>query len=206
MHPCIYTVKRNIEAAPDPPRITMTKPVRKEICNEVADILESTRTEAGLDFVSLVEKSPVLLVFLRHAGCTFCRESLSDIARNRAEIERTGTRIVLVHMGDRKEMRQLIERYGLSSVDRICDLDRRLYAAFGLKNGKLWQLFGPKAWWRVLVAGFLRGHGVWFPTESMRQMPGVFFIQQGELAKSFRHRSIADRPSYMQLVQTGPNN
>jgi peroxiredoxin len=179
--------------------------VRNAICNEVADILESTRTEKGVDFLSLVQKSPVLLVFLRHAGCTFCRESLSDIARHRAEIERTGTRIILVHMGDRKEMRQQIERYGLASVDRICDLDRRLYTAFGLKNGKLWQLFGVKAWWRVLVAGFLRGHGVWFPSESMRQMPGVFFIEQGELTKSFRHRSIADRPSYVTLVQSGSN-
>ena len=180
--------------------------MRNAICNEVADTLESTKTELGVDFLSLVEKSAVLLVFLRHAGCTFCRESLSDIARNRAEIERSGTRIVLVHMGDRKEMRQLIERYGLSTVDRICDLDRRLYASFGLKHGNLWQLFGPKAWWRVLVAGFLRGHGVWFPTESMRQMPGVFYIEQGELTKSFRHRSIADRPSYLELVQTGSNN
>lgn len=174
--------------------------MRNEICNEVADILESTRTEKGDDFITLVENSPVLLVFLRHAGCTFCRESLSDIARHRAEIERTGTRIVLVHMGDRKEMRQLIERYGLSTVDRICDLDRRLYAAFGLKNGHLWQIFGPKAWWRVLVAGLLRGHGVWFPSESMRQMPGVFYLEQGELTRSFRHRSIADRPSYVALA------
>ncbi len=174
--------------------------------NEVADILESTRTENGVDFISLVEKSSVLLVFLRHAGCTFCRESLSDIARHRAEIERTGTRIVLVHMGDRKEMRRLIDRYGLATVDRICDLDRRLYAAFGLKSGNLWQVFGPKAWWRVLVAGFLRGHGVWFPSASMRQMPGVFFLSQGEISRSFRHRSIADRPSYSSFVPAGTNN
>jgi hypothetical protein len=40
----------------------------------------------------------------------------------------------------------------------------------------------------------------------MRQMPGVFFIQQGELTKSFRHRSIADRPSYPSLVHSGSNH
>lgn len=175
--------------------------MRNELCTDIAELLDATKTEKGVSFISLVENSPVLLVFLRHAGCTFCRESLSDIARNRAEIERSGTRIVLVHMGDRKEMRQLIDRYGLATLDRICDLDRQLYTAFGLKEGKLWQLFGPKAWWRVLVVGLLRGHGVWFPTESMRQMPGVFYIDQGALTKSFRHKSIADRPSYLALAR-----
>ncbi len=39
----------------------------------VADLLERTLTESGERLVDLVEASPVLLVFLRHAGCTFWR-------------------------------------------------------------------------------------------------------------------------------------
>ena len=43
-------------------------------------------------------RQPVLLVFLRHFGCTFCREALSDISKKRSEIEEQGSRIVFVHM------------------------------------------------------------------------------------------------------------
>ena len=30
--------------------------------------------------LALVEASPVLLVFLRHFGCSFCRQAISDVA------------------------------------------------------------------------------------------------------------------------------
>ena len=31
----------------------------------------------------MTEKQPVMLVFLRFFGCSFCRESISDIAQRR---------------------------------------------------------------------------------------------------------------------------
>src|SRR3954453_10210568 len=109
----------------------------------MAETLEQVHTETGVAFIDLVESSPVLLVFLRYAGCTFCREALSDIAVARDEIEAGGARIVLVHMGDRAQIKKVIARYGLADVERICDPDRRLYRMFGLKRGSWFQLFGP---------------------------------------------------------------
>ena len=169
---------------------------------ELAHLLEETVTESGRSFISLVEESPVLLVFLRHAGCTFCREALGDIARDRAEIEASGTRIVLVHMGDRAEIQQVIAKYGLSELERICDRDQRLYQGFGLKRGSLGQLFGIKVWWRTLIAAFWGGHGWGRPVADPMQMPGVFLVDHGMIANRFRHRSAADKPSYVALAHT----
>ncbi len=169
---------------------------------ELARLLEETVTESGRSFISLVEESPVLLVFLRHAGCTFCREALGDISRDRSEIEASGARIVLVHMGDRAEIQQVIAKYNLSDLERICDRDQNFYRAFGLKQGNLRQLFGFKVWWRE-VAALWNGHGWGRPAADPTQMPGVFLVDQGMIANRFRHRSAADKPSYVALAQTG---
>ena len=173
---------------------------------ELAHLLEETVTESGRSFISLIEESPVLLVFLRHAGCTFCREALGDIARDRSEIEDSGTRVVLVHMGDRAEIQQVIAKYNLADLERICDVDQKLYRAFGLKQGSLGQLFGLKVWWRTLVAGLWNGHGWGRPVADPMQMPGVFLVDQGLIANRFRHRSAADKAPYVELAHTASKN
>ncbi len=167
----------------------------------ITRVLEATRTEAGVPLVDVIFRSPVLLVFLRHGGCTFCREALSDIADTRAAIEADGTRIVLVHMGDQSEIEKVVKRYGVEQLDRVSDPGQELYRAFGLKQGGFWQLFGPKVLWRGLVAGWFRGHGVSKPIADASQMPGVFLIDRGMVISRYRHTSAADRPSYIEICE-----
>jgi peroxiredoxin len=167
----------------------------------VARVLEAATTEAGVKLVDLVDQAPVLLVFLRHSGCTFCREAISDIAQTRAAIEADGTRIVLVHLGDRAALDRVIERYGVDDLDRIADPDRTLYQSFGLKRGRFLQLLGPKVVWRAIWSGWIRGHGVAWPAADPAQMPGVFRIDRGLVVNRFRHTSAADRPCYVELCE-----
>ena len=161
-----------------------------------ANLLESATTESGRKLVDLMAQSSILLVFLRHAGCTFCRETLSDISKLRSEIEARGTHIVLVHMGDREAMLSIVAKYGLSDLERIADSTQVLYAAFGLGRGSFRQLFGWKVWWRGVFAGLIKGHGRGAAVADYRQMPGVFYLEKGMIAKRFRHKSAADRPPY----------
>ena len=168
---------------------------------DLVQTLEGAVTQSGESLVSLSEASPLLLVFLRHAGCTFCREALGDIARARPAIERTGARIVLVHMGDSGAIAKLIEKNGLVDVDSICDPQQKLYKAFGLRRGRLLQLFGPKVLWRGLLAGVVRGHGIGSPAADSRQMPGLFLLNKGAIVRRFRHRSASDRPDYAGICE-----
>ena len=167
----------------------------------VASLLEEITAESGRRFVDLALERPSLLLFLRHSGCTFCREALADVAAARAEIEAGGARVVLVHMGDRPELSLLLQKHGLEDLERICDPRQILYSAFGLERGRVSQLFGLKVWWRGFVAGVLKGHGIGKASADTRQMPGVFLIDQGLIANHFRHRSAADRPEYTELCR-----
>ena len=91
---------------------------------QLQDILQAlggARTQSGHLLSALSETSPVLLVFLRHAGCTFCREAIGDVARDRGAIERSGVRIVLV-------------------LDEERIVDPHAVAAYDHKRGVRWEL------------------------------------------------------------------
>ena len=66
---------------------------------EMATVLRQYRTETGRTLLELVDESPVLLIFLRHFGCSFCRQTLDDVSRIRGQIEARGIRPVFVHLG-----------------------------------------------------------------------------------------------------------
>lgn len=161
--------------------------------------LEGARTKSGRSIVELSEAAPVLLLFLRYAGCPFCRETLSDIAHMRKAIEASGTQIVMVHQGDEAAIGRLLARHGLSDLEAICDAKRELYRAFGLKRGGLFRMFGWKAMRRGVLEGAVIEHGFGLPAADVAQMPGVFLISAGEVLRRFRHQSVADRPNYIAL-------
>lgn len=141
-----------------------------------------------------------LVVFLRHGGCTFCREALADLAEQRAEIEASGAGIILVHLSSEASGRQLAARYGLEDLPRIADPTTQLYRAFGLPRGAWWQLFGRGVWWRGFQAGILRGHGIGKMDGDGFQMPGAFVVEGERIVTTFQHQDAADRPDYAKLV------
>ena len=164
----------------------------------VAAVLDRALTQAGSSIVELSIASPVLLVFLRHPGCTFCREALRDIADARAALE---ARASPDHSGahGRHEFTGAVavKVCKLSAIDRIFDPDRDLYRAFGLKRGSFGQLFGMKVIWRSLLQGVLLRFGMGRPSGDAFQMLGMFLIHQSAVIGRFRHRSAADRPDYL---------
>lgn len=154
-------------------------------------------SQLGASISELSRRKPLLVVFLRHSGCTFCREALSDLAKQRAEIEAGGTRIALVHMGH-AEPTELLEKYQMTDLHCFRDPVCALYDAFGLKNGGFRQLFGLKVWWRGVQA-MIAGHGIGGLDGNGFRMPGTFLIQAGSILRSYRHLSAADRPNYLEL-------
>lgn len=169
---------------------------------EVQKMALRARTQHGVTLLEVSQLSPTLLVFLRHAGCTFCREAVADLARRRKEIEAGGTRIALILMSEEPEAAQFLARYGMDSLPRVSDPNCNLYRAFGLTRGSALQLFGPKVWIRGFHAGVLEGHGVGKVEGDGFQMPGVFLLYHGEILRAYRHHSAADRPDYVELTET----
>lgn len=164
-------------------------------------LLDEMTTNKGFSLSHLSTEKPVLLVFLRHFGCTFCREALSDIAKSRSAIESSGSQLVFVHMTDNEIAERYFNRYDLEGVQHISDPECKYYSAFGLVKGNFTQLFGLQSWIRGFSAGVVAGHGVGTQLGDGFQMPGAFVIQNGNLKNSFIHKLASDRVDYLDLVK-----
>lgn len=164
------------------------------------ELLAHARTTTGATLAELSQSRPVLVVFLRHSGCTFCREAMADLRARRKAIETSGTSLALVHMSTPEAFAIFARQYGLEDVPALADPERRLYRGLGLRRGRLAQLLGPRVWWRGYTV-WRAGHGVGALAGDGTQMPGVFLIHRGRVVRRFVHATAADRPEYVELCE-----
>lgn len=167
----------------------------------LATAIDQMTTARGISVKAMSMRQPILLVFLRHFGCTFCREALKDLADRKQEINSYGGKLVLVHMSDQKTAEPYFNKYKLVGVDQVMDPACRYYEAFGLTKGTARQLFGLQSWIRGFQAGVVDGHGVGMQQLGDGfQMPGVFVMIDGQIRNKFIHKLAGDRPEYVDLL------
>lgn len=175
----------------------------REIRNEAPTHLEHAAAAFHLSTgETLLEASRsrlLVMVFLRHFGCTFTRQLLRGLEDFQHAATKMGGELVLVHMlktGD--EIRYL---GGHGDVARIADPRCELYRAFGLGRGGLLELFGPRVWWLGMIAIF-KGCGVGHLAGDGLQMPGAFLLRDGEIVAAQRAKSASDMPDIPALFAT----
>ena len=174
----------------------------RETSGELALALASVRTESGASLLELAEASPVLLVFLRHFGCSFCRQAISDVADLKGELDKRGVRPVFVHLGTPERAKPFFDYYGIGDVERVSDPEAAVYQlpVFALpRMHPALTLLQPSVW-----AGWLKGalfkHGIGAIKEDGHQMQGIFFLKGSKIVRQFRYKTIADEPNYLKLV------
>ncbi len=142
----------------------------------------------------------ILLVFLRHFGCTFCREAMEELSKLKSEIAQKNTELIMVHMSTDDVAEKYFQRYGITDVSRIADPTCKHYKEFGLLKGTFNQLFGFRSWFRGIEEGVIKGYGFGMQLGDGFQMPGVFLIRQGMIVSEFRHKFPSDKPDYFKMV------
>lgn len=165
----------------------------------LVELLGRTHCESGQTLLNMLDEKPMLLVFLRHFGCAFCRETIHDVAKAKPALDRRGVRPVFVHMGSPERARPFFKRYGLPDVERVSDPEMTLYTApefHLLKTTVLPHFFGAQAYLNMAKRTLWR-YGVGSPgKEDPTQLPGVFFLKDRVIHRAFRHRHLSDRPDY----------
>lgn len=169
-----------------------------------SELLDKMVTNEGQNLLSATFKQPVMLVFLRHFGCIFCREAMTEIAGRREDIEAMGTKIIFVHMATNEIAEEYFNEFNLKGVVHISDPSSKFYSGFGLGRGTFNQLFGLSTWIRgydivvnkKIPVKMNSGH-----LGDSFQMPGVFVLQNGEIKEAYIHKLASDRPDYGKLVE-----
>lgn len=164
--------------------------------------LKKVSTNRGKSLYDLSLDHPVLLVFLRYFGCSFCREALDDLGKVRSRLKERTVELICVHMDDLERAERYFKKYDIEGIQHVSDPEQQHYHNFGLVKGSFQQLFGLQNMMRGFDAAILQGQGIAIPKPlgDGFQMPGVFLIDEGTIQSSYIHRKASDRPDYISMI------
>jgi len=164
-------------------------------------LLNEIITNKGNDLDSLSRSNPVILVFLRHFGCIFCKEAINDLADRKLELAYKKIKLVFVHMAEVAIADKFFNEFGLEDAEHVSDSECNIYKKFGLAKGKFTQLFGLKTWVRGFqISKNTSHHMAVKQIGDSFQMPGIFVLFKGNIVDSYIHKTAADRPNYDKFI------
>ncbi|MFT4663968.1 MAG: peroxiredoxin [Polaribacter sp.] len=166
------------------------------------NVLSSMRTNHGDSLKDLSTKKPVFLVFLRHFGCVFCKEALSDLSEMLDTIRNKNIHLVVVHMATNDLAEKYFSTYKLEDVSHVSDPNMRYYQDFGLAKGRFSQLYGLSTWIRGMSVKN-KPHKLELAKQlgDVTQMPGIFTLFKNEIIESYIHRRASELPDYEGLLK-----
>jgi peroxiredoxin len=148
------------------------------------------------------QNQPVVLVFLRHLGCVFCREQVALLRRDYGKFQAVGTEVICIAQGDYKTGKAFSLFFDLPFPLLMCGDDLAIYKSYGLAKGTTQQLFGVRSWTRGFIAS-MRGHIQGKIVGDGFQMGGAFVIDShGTIRLVYLPDDASDHPDNRALLQT----
>lgn len=144
---------------------------------------------------------PILLVFLRHFGCSCLRERWETLASEIEAFRGAGASVQFVCQGEPERTTVVAERRGYPTPV-WCDPDRAAYDAFGLLEGTPPQLLHDFAW-QPGDGALAEGVGLTARSGTDRalvddpwQLPGEFVVAKGgRIVLAHRYQYCEDFPA-----------
>jgi len=146
------------------------------------------------------KKQPVVIVFLRHFGCTFCRQHIAMLRRDYAEFLDAGGEVLCIGMGGFKVGRGFEILMDTKFPTLVTGETNLAYQDYGLGKGSFGQIFSARSFAKALKATF-QGHVGTSVQGDPYQMPGVFIADtSGTLQYVHYYDDIADTPENSDLI------
>ncbi|HEY7115451.1 MAG TPA: SelL-related redox protein [Tepidisphaeraceae bacterium] len=175
--------------------------IANDILGTPVDGLNLHGGDAGGTLGDQMGDRATLLVFLRHFGCMFCRETVRDLRRISADHPDYPPILFFCHTSV-DEGRSFFAEYW-PEARAVADPAKRFYTALGLRKATLNQLVGVRVW----TCGFRamsKGNFVGKPIGDPWIMPGAFLVHGGEIVWSHRFRHQGDNPDWMVVLRHVP--
>ena len=140
------------------------------------------------------------LVFMRHAGCIFCRVQIKELRNNAANLERAGLSVVIITPDRPSRARKFVEEYRIP-FPVLTDFERNAYIAYGLTEGGLGEFITPRVARRGVEA-VATGNFIRRPGSNPRQLPGTAIVDRdGRLRHLHRAEDAADHLTSRDLIR-----
>jgi peroxiredoxin len=155
-----------------------------------------------VDLNSLWPHGPVLVVFLRHFGCIFCRELLAELQARTEVLAQAGLVVVAVGLGEPRHAQRIGGRYA-PDLKVLAAPAADAYAAFGIVRAGLKQILSPltfAAGARAALGGSIQAN----PTGDQQMVGGAFVVdRQGVVRFAHYDTFPGDKPDLDRIVALG---
>lgn len=149
---------------------------------------------------------PVLLLFVRHFACLFCREQVNELKPHFAALKQAGLDVVIIGSGSPHFARAFVADLGLGEpsaggVPVYCDEKRSAYAAASLVRS-FGSMIHPGAGLALVRALFACSKPSLAVQGDAQQQGGTFVIRPGgDVLFEYRSRYSGDHPRARELVK-----
>lgn len=143
---------------------------------------------------------PVVLALIRHFGCQFCKDQVSQLVPAVPAIHEAGAELVIVGSGSPSMAGFFAEDYHVATP-LFTDPTRDVYRAFGAKRPTWAALLNPRLYWNALRVA-LRGHWPGRPQGDLAQLGGVFIVLPGgDMPFAYRSTVAGDLPGVARVIE-----
>lgn len=156
---------------------------------EAPDAVITLSTGEDVRLSSLWAEQPLVLSFLRHAGCIFCREHVGEMKRVNTDLN-----VLFVSLDEPEDVQMLKEEMDSPHLF-ASDPNRVVYERYQVAQGTLGQtlslgMIGKGA--RAMMKGYRQKR----PTADVYQLAGTFVIStEGKITWLYEAKTAADNPS-----------
>ncbi|WP_039947772.1 SelL-related redox protein [Leptospira fainei] len=144
---------------------------------------------------------PSLLIFLRHLGCIFCRETVADL-RLMAESMPAFPPVLFIYPDMARDGEEFFQRFW-PEASAIADPKTILFRLAELHDGGFLELAGPEVWVSALRA-VTKGNFYGVQGQHLLQMPGAFLVLKDRILWKHTYRHIGDHPDWTKLPGCTP--
>ena len=134
-------------------------------------------------------RSGLVLVFLRHFGCIFCREHVAQLKAEYGQLSARGYDVLAIGHGTPARAAAFARDLALP-FPVLGDREQRAYAAYGLGRAGFRSLVDPRlyaAGAKAMLGGARQGK----PEGDTRQLPGTFVIDPAGIVQFAKPAAIA---------------
>lgn len=147
-------------------------------------------------------EKPTVLALVRHFGCLFCHELVSELITESDRIARAGGHVVVVGPGSLEQAKKFAKHRGLprEGVSLYADPERASFEGAQLPRSWVLTFLHPGAW-DAYGRATQKGHAISGAHGDVPQLGGVFVVRPpAELTFEHRSRFAGDHPTIEAIV------
>jgi len=146
----------------------------------------------------LLDHEDVLILFLRYMGCPICRMKMSELARDAADFENAGVRVLVFLQSEPGVVAKELQRDTTPFIP-VCDPGGETYSLYSVEPGSVFRYITPGVIKKAIRATRMGiNHGKKEGNEL--QLPAMFLVSGRKIVHAYYGKNIGDLPGNNEII------